>query len=271
MLRRLREAWASPKVCWAAAGLLVLLLLLATVLAASVRGHRCARSPPRALPSCRRLLPPPFKPPPPAAAAPGRLQPKPSYLPALTPNPQPAGGGADRGGAGCSGRIRCAARQASRTARFYCLGQTAAASCAAGVALPPPMQVLASACNWHTQLIWIIHTTRRFEYMGSLFSNRPGGGFFCAGTLIAPRIFMTAGGLLHALPTPLIGGPPAGHGRRTCLCDLGVLAWLCEVAGQSAGAARTCARCRPCGRLGCLQCSPPTEFSLDAVLQRTAW
>lgn len=34
--------------------------------------------------------------------------------------------------------------------------------------------------------------------MGSLFSNRPGGGFFCAGTLIAPRIFMTAGGAADA-------------------------------------------------------------------------
>lgn len=29
--------------------------------------------------------------------------------------------------------------------------------------------------------------------MGGLFSNRAGGDFFCAGTLIAPRIFMTAG------------------------------------------------------------------------------
>lgn len=33
---------------------------------------------------------------------------------------------------------------------------------------------------------------RRFGYIGGLFANRDGGGFFCSGTLVAPRIFMTA-------------------------------------------------------------------------------
>ena len=98
--------------------------------------------------------------------------------------------------------------------------------------------------------------TCRFEYMGGLFSNREGGDFFCAGTLIAPRIFMTAG-KEPGLVAPAIRLNPAhwllhthAESRRCLVCPLPQASLQTTVphavfGSVAAGcAAHLCVRCR---------------------------